>query len=131
MPESRQPVHTVFGGAHLFRAGVAARFRDLALASLDTYAGDAPAFQAAFGIASTDLAERVLIKVREKLGREPVEDYRIDFEDGYGTRDDAEEDAHAVAAAQEVAAAMAAGALPWRIGIRVKSMEERERARCE
>lgn len=131
MPESRQPVHTVFGGAHLFRAGVVERFRDLALASLDTYAGDAAAFQSAFGIASTALAERVLGKVREKLQREPIEDYRIDFEDGYGTRDDAEEDGHAVAAAREVAAAMAAGTLPWRIGIRVKSWEDRERVRCE
>ena len=34
-----------------------------------------------------------------KLAREPVEDFRIDFEDGFGARPDAEEDATAVAAA--------------------------------
>jgi citrate lyase beta subunit len=131
MPESRQPVHTVFGGAHLFRAGVVSRFRELALASLDAYAGDAAGFQAAFGIASNALAGRVREKVLDKLQREPIEDYRIDFEDGYGTREDAEEDGHAVTAAREVAAAMAAGTLPWRVGIRVKSWDENERARCE
>ena len=40
-----------------------------------------------------------LQRVNEKLRREPVEDFRIDFEDGYGNRPDAEEDGHAVAAA--------------------------------
>ncbi len=131
MTESRQPVHTVFGGAHLFRAGVVERFRALAIESLDTYAGDSAEFGNAFGIASPELAERVHARVREKLQREPIEDYRIDFEDGYGTRDDSEEDAHTDAAAREVAAAMAAGALPWRVGIRVKSFGESERARSE
>ena len=38
-----------------------------------------------------------------KLEREPVEDLRIDFEDGYGARPDAEEDGHAVDCAREVA----------------------------
>jgi citrate lyase beta subunit len=127
----RQPVHTVFGGAHLFRAGVVERFRSLALESLETYAGDAGEFAAAFGIASPALAARVHTRVREKLLREPIEDYRIDFEDGYGVREDAEEDGHAEAAAREVAAAMAAGALPWCVGIRVKSWIEDERARSE
>ncbi|MFI5232530.1 MAG: DUF6986 family protein [Gemmatimonadales bacterium] len=131
MTESRQPVHTVFGGAHLFRADVIERFRSLATASLDTYAGDVGEFREAFGIASPELAERVYARVRDKLLREPVEDYRIDFEDGYGTRDDAEEDAHAASAAGQVGAAMAAGSLPWRVGIRVKSFGESERARSE
>jgi citrate lyase beta subunit len=131
MTESRQPVHTVFGGAHLFRAGVVERFRALALESFDSYAADAAGFQAAFGIASSGLAERVHGRVREKLVREPIEDYRIDFEDGYGVRDDAEEDAHAVAAAREVAAGMDVATLPWRVGIRVKSQAADERARCE
>src|SRR5207244_6686400 len=42
------------------------------------------------------LAEAVYARVRDKLTQEPVEDYRIDFEDGYGNRSDAEEDGHAV-----------------------------------
>jgi citrate lyase beta subunit len=131
MTESRQPVHTVFGGAHLFRAGVVERFRALALESLDAHARDAGEFGAAFGIGSRELAERVRARVREKLVREPIEDYRIDFEDGYGVREDVEEDAHAAAAAREVAAGMAAGSLPWRVGIRVKSFSDGERERSE
>ncbi len=131
MTESRQPVHTVFGGGHLFRAGVVERFRTLALESFDTYAGEPSALASAFAIESPELARRVHATVREKIVREPIEDYRIDFEDGYGARDDAEEDGHASAAAHEVAVAFATGTLPWRIGIRVKSFSELERARSE
>ena len=126
----RQPVHTVFGGAQLFRAGVVERFRELAIESLDTYAGDDARFQSAFEIGSPELAARVRAMVLAKLRREPVEDYRIDFEDGYGVRADAEEDGHAVSAANEVADAMQSGVLPWRIGIRVKSLDTAERARA-
>ena len=127
--QSRQPVHTVFGGAHLFRAGVASRFGALALESLDSYATDAGEFGAAFGIDSPAAAERLCARVRAKLREEPVEDYRIDFEDGYGVRADAEEDGHAAAAAHEVAAGIAARSLPWGTGIRVKSFAPGERAR--
>ncbi|MEP6901914.1 MAG: aldolase/citrate lyase family protein, partial [Actinomycetota bacterium] len=42
-------------------------------------------------------------RVIKKLQREPVEDFRIDFEDGYGIRTDAEEDSHAVSASNELA----------------------------
>ena len=66
------------------------------------------------------LAYTVYKRVREKLTREPVEDYRIDFEDGYGNRPDAEEDAHAVAAAKELAAGIRANSLPPFFGVRIK-----------
>ncbi|MFI5246362.1 MAG: DUF6986 family protein, partial [Gemmatimonadales bacterium] len=130
MTESRQPVHTVFGGAHLFRAGVADRFRALALESLDKYAPDAASLGAALGLGPGTPVDLVYARVREKLLREPIEDYRIDFEDGYGVRADPEEDRHAVAAASEVATGIAADVLPWRVGVRVKSFagEERERS---
>ena len=59
----------------------------------------------------------------------PVEDFRIDFEDGYGNRPDDEEDGHAETSAKEVAKAMAAGQLPPFIGIRVKPLTEELRAR--
>lgn len=42
-------------------------------------------------------------RVVEKLRTEPVEDFRIDFEDGYGIRGDDEEDSHAVKASNELA----------------------------
>jgi citrate lyase beta subunit len=121
----RQPVHTVYGGAHLFRAGTAARLGELALAALDAHAPAPADLAAALGpplAADPDLAERVHLRVVEKLGREPVEDLRIDFEDGYGNRPDDEEDGHAAAAAREVAAGAAAGTLPPFVGIRIKPL---------
>ena len=39
-----------------------------------------------------ELAKNVYERVREKLKQEAVEDFRIDFEDGFGHRPDAEED---------------------------------------
>ncbi|HEX8824799.1 MAG TPA: phosphoenolpyruvate kinase, partial [Archangium sp.] len=69
-------------------------------------------------------AETVRARVVARLLREAVEDYRIDFEDGYGHRPDAEEDGHAVAAAEELARGLAGGTLPPFIGIRVKSFTE-------
>src|SRR4029079_15078457 len=61
--------------------------------------------------------------------REPVEDFRIDFEDGYGNRPGAEEDGHAAAAAAEVAEGMINRTLPPFIGIRIKPFTEELRAR--
>lgn len=124
----RQPVHTVYGGAHLFSADTARKLGDLALRALDTYAPDAETFAGAIGIAP-ELATKVYDRVREKLGREPVEDFRIDFEDGYGNRPDAEEDGHAQAAAHQVAAGLAAGTLPPFIGIRIKPLTRELAAR--
>jgi hypothetical protein len=42
-------------------------------------------------------------KTIDKLRREPIEDFRIDFEDGYGFRTDAEEDEHTISASDELA----------------------------
>jgi citrate lyase beta subunit len=67
--------------------------------------------------------------VRAKLAREAVEDFRVDFEDGFGARSDAEEDATAIAAAKEVAAGMSEDILPPFIGIRIKSFGEEWKAR--
>lgn len=121
----RQPVHTVYGGAHLFRAGTAAKLGELALRSLNQHAPDAASFCQALGIESSPrAAEATYTRVLEKLRREPVEDFRVDFEDGYGTRRDEEEDGHAVAAAGEMARAWKAGTLPPYIGIRVKPLSE-------
>jgi len=67
--------------------------------------------------------------VVEKLEREPVEDFRIDFEDGYGNRPDAEEDGHAHSVAREVAQGLAEGTLPPFLGMRVKTLSEELRGR--
>jgi citrate lyase beta subunit len=124
----RQPVHTVYGGAHLFTGGLARKLGEAALQSLAEHAPDPASFARAIGLPET-LAPTVYARVVEKLKREPVEDHRLDFEDGYGNRPDAEEDGHAVTAAVEVAAGMAQGSLPPFIGIRIKPLTEELRAR--
>ena len=124
----RQPVHTMYGGAHLFTATVARKLGEAALESLASYAPDAATFAGAIGVPD-GLAGMVYERVREKLRREPVEDHRLDFEDGYGNRPDAEEDGHAVSAATEVAAGMTQGSLPPFIGIRIKPLNQELSAR--
>jgi citrate lyase beta subunit len=125
---TRQPVHSFYGGAHLFRADTAAKLGALAIEALDQHAPDAATLARVLDI-DPSLAARVYNPVREKLRREPVEDYRIDFEDGYGNRPDAEEDGHAAQAGRHVAEGAIAGSLPPFIGIRIKPLNEELRAR--
>ena len=120
---ARQPVHTVYGGAQLFKKDAAEKLGRGALKSLDDYAPDAKTFARAAGI-PVRVADVVYERVREKLKREPVEDLRIDFEDGYGNRPDDEEDREAERCALEVAAGMAAKSLPPFIGIRIKTFSD-------
>ena len=124
----RQPVHTVYGGAHLFKSDSAQRLGAVARRSLEEFAPDAATFAKAIGVKET-LAATIYQRVIEKLQREPVEDFRIDFEDGYGNRPDAEEDAHAASAAKEVATGRNNNTLPPFIGIRIKPFNEELRAR--
>ena len=114
----RQPVHTVYGGAHLFKSDTAPRLGALALRSFETYAADSATFAQILELPDK-LSDTIYERVRGKLTREPVEDFRIDFEDGYGTRPDAEEDGHAVSAAQEAAKGLEADTLPPFLGIRI------------
>lgn len=125
----RQPVHVVYGGAHLYRADSVPRLGRVAREALGRWAPTPADFVRVFGM-DPALAAVVHPRVVAKLEREPVEDQRIDFEDGYGHRPDAEEDAAAAAAAEAVARGMAEGLLPPFLGIRVKplSAELGERA---
>lgn len=116
----RQPVHTVYGGAHLFGAATARRLGDIARRFMDEYAPDANALAEVVGWTDAEMADVVFDRIREKLKREPVEDFRIDFEDGFGNRPDPEEDETASAAGAATAEGLAAGALPPFIGIRIK-----------
>lgn len=116
----RQPVHTVYGGAHLFKSDTTKKLGETSLRFLQDFGRDPLHFANAIGLPRPQLADRVWSRVLEKLKREPVEDFRIDFEDGYGNRPDAEEDGHAEAAAHEVAKGMSSNTLPPFIGIRIK-----------
>jgi citrate lyase beta subunit len=115
----RQPVHTVYGGAHLFKSDTARKLGEKARQILAEHGVDAFTFGRAIGLEDAH-AETIWQRVNEKLGREPVEDFRVDFEDGYGNRPDEEEDRHAEIVAHEFAAGMRNGTLPPFLGIRIK-----------
>jgi len=156
---SRQPIHTVYGGAQLYKAETTRRLGENALRSLEAHGRDAFGFATGVGFVADGhldpaeqdqlgatfardpeglrgtnpgawLAFTVHGRVRQKLEREAVEDFRIDFEDGFGARPDLEEDEVAVAAARQTARGMSAGLLPPFIGIRVKSMGEEWKLRA-
>ncbi len=127
-PGTRQPVHTVYLPADALTAGTARSWGEQALAALDAHAPDAAALAGVLGLPDT-LAGTVYDRVRAKLRREPVEDLRVDFEDGYGVRPDAEEDAHAARAARLLADAVASGQAPPYLGIRTKCLEAAVRER--
>lgn len=149
----RQPVHTVYGGAHLFKADTAKKIGTLALNSLRDFAPNFVMFARALSLEGADtlpknikdidslvneslkngvtasnfpiwLSWRVYDQVRKKLEREAIEDFRIDYEDGFGIRPDDEEDAIASKGAKEVALGMKQGTLPPFIGIRIKPFNQ-------
>ncbi|MGE4108766.1 MAG: phosphoenolpyruvate kinase [Bacteriovoracia bacterium] len=120
--EERQPVETLYGGAHLFKYDSIEKIGGLALKAFDEYAATPADLDAALGVG--ELAPVIHRRVRDKIQREAVEDFRIDFEDGFGSRPDAEEDATAAFAAQEVARGMREDTLSPYIGIRIKTFSE-------
>ena len=152
--EDRQPIHTVYGGANLFKYNTVGTLGNNALKSLLAYAPNFIAFGKAFQLQGyetfptkpktqkrliqklKDASEeelkhmpaafsyKIYNKVIAKLKTEAIEDFRIDFEDGFGNRSDEEEDETATFAAQEVARGMKECALSPFIGIRIKPFTE-------
>ena len=126
----RQPVHTVYGGANLFKSDSAKTLGIRALEIFETYAPDPVVFGKIFGINDgKDFSSLIYNKVIVKLKTEAIEDFRIDFEDGYGNRSNEEEDETARTVALEVAKGMAANSLPPFIGIRIKPFTEEMKER--
>ncbi len=116
----RQPVHTVYVPADRYDAELTERWGREALDALDQQAA----------LFAELVGDRDLVgRVRAKLAAEPIEDLRIDFEDGYGSRGDDAEDADVRAAATALAASRPAGTAPPFTGIRIKSFEAPTRAR--
>jgi citrate lyase beta subunit len=118
----RQPVHTCYVPADAVTGDVAAEWGAAARTALDEHVHGPWVLSEVLGLPS-DLAETAYEKVLAKLDSEPVEDLRIDFEDGYGRRDDATEDADALRCAELVAGWSSAP--PW-LGIRFKSFDTTE-----
>lgn len=124
---ARQPVHTVYVPGDTYTPVLPADWGRASLEAADEHGG----VEGVAKLVGVDrgLARRIAPLVRDKLQREPVEDLRIDFEDGYGDRGDDVEDADVVRASARVEAAMAGGIAPPYIGIRFKSLEASTRAR--
>jgi citrate lyase beta subunit len=150
----RQPVHTVYGGANLFKADTCVKMGDIALRNLQTYAPNFVVLANVLQLSGFEylprhqsdiealtqklhnmpeaqrklepawLAYTVYNKIIQKLQREAVEDFRIDFEDGFGNRPDEEEDATAGQAAIELANGMKNRTISPFIGIRIKPFTE-------
>lgn len=150
----RQPVHTVYGGANLFTFDMAEKMGKGALAHVEQYADNfcifakalhlegheaLPTAEAEIRALETRLSKldssagksdpawisyTIYNKMVAKLKREPLEDFRIDFEDGFGNRSDEEEDSFAEKAALECARGMKEACLPPFIGIRIKPFTE-------
>ncbi|MGQ7296245.1 DUF6986 family protein [Quadrisphaera sp. KR29] len=126
-----QPVHTVYVAADAGDDATAQEWGRRALGLLARHAPTAAALAAATGLdVDDDDRERLLQLLRTR----PVADLRLDLEDGYGPRGDAEEDAHADAAG--AALARVAGrrlrgqVAPVSAGARVRSFEAGTRRRA-
>jgi len=117
----RQPVHTLYLPADRFHKG-----------SVHELGRDAQRVVLEHGeefLALVDGDDDLLLRVLAKLDSEPVEDLRIDFEDGYGDRGDDEEDTAAEAAGKALATALDEGGAPPFSGIRIRSFERPTRER--
>ena len=125
----RQPVHTAYLPADRFGAGLAGRWGRQAQAALQEWASEPREFAQAMDLPAA-LAADVRPRVLAKLTAEPVEDLRLDFEDGYGDPGDEAEDGDARRAAQTLAEEVAAGAAPPFTGLRCKSLEPATRRRA-
>jgi citrate lyase beta subunit len=150
----RQAVHTVYGGANLFKSDTCIKMGGIALKNLLTYAPDFVTLAKVLqfdGYAVLPTAEdkikeltkeldmmneterknhpawlsyTIYQKIIKKLETEAVEDFRIDFEDGFGNRSNEEEDATAEKAAKELAKGMQQHTISPFTGIRIKPFTE-------
>ena len=116
-----QPVHTVYVPADKLRRTTVGDYRDHALGLLAEHDG---LFREITGA-----DDRVVALVRDKLRRQPIEDLRADFEDGYGVRPDADEDKDVRKVTQVFWHLHAEEDSPGRYGVRFKSLEAPTRRR--
>ncbi len=127
-PGTRQPVHTLYVPADRAAPDLVAETGRAAMAAVDEHGGDPATMAGVTGLPAA-LVEQVWPRVLAKLDREPVEDLRLDLEDGYGHRDDAEEDGHAAGAGALLRALGGRDGSPFVSGVRTKSLERPTRRR--
>ncbi|GAA1637664.1 MULTISPECIES: DUF6986 family protein [Brevibacterium] len=142
----RQPIHTVYVPGHQVTPTLPREWSEQALAAVEAGGGMVQLAERvivasrkemgeSFGAVPPSLhqvareAEQLAEAVTTKLATEPIEDLRIDFEDGFGSQGDAAEDAAVIAAARTAVAGRAEAGAPAFVGIRFKSLEAATRAR--
>ena len=128
-PGTRQPVHTVYLPADIFTPETAQQWGARAAEAVAGLGVGVLAARIAPEGAAPELVDQVARAVERKLASEPIEDLRLDFEDGFGDRGDQEEDEWSVRAARTVAQAVREGTAPPYIGIRFKCFEAPTRDR--
>jgi OHCU decarboxylase len=128
-PGTRQPVHTVYVPADDVTDGTVAAWGQAALAAMEEHAPEAAAMARLVDLRD-DIVEAVWPRVLAKLEREPIEDLRVDLEDGYGVRSDDEEDFDAATAGTLLAGLSGRPGSPVMSGVRIKSLEGPTRARA-
>ena len=115
--------HVMYGGAHLFSENTFSKISQMAADAMKFAAADGRTLKTLVGADWTnEFADELFIRVTRKISVEPLEDYRIDFEDGYGVRPDDEEDLHAKSAASTLVSLSRAGKTPRHVGFRVKPL---------
>ncbi|MCG8416752.1 MAG: phosphoenolpyruvate kinase [Proteobacteria bacterium] len=117
------PVHTLYWGAHRCGPNIVGALGQMARETWSRYAATPETLAEVLGMGA-EMAAQVHARVSAKLEREPIEDLRVDFEDGYGLRSDCEEDAAAVAAGRQIGEELALGNSARRFGIRIKALTE-------
>ncbi|WP_433264103.1 DUF6986 family protein [Actinosynnema sp. CS-041913] len=119
-PEGRQPVHTCYVPADEVTPTTVRDWGAQALAALDRHAPTAADLARILDVPDT-LAAILHARVQAKLAAEPVEDLRIDFEDGYGAKPTEDDDAERTAGI--VRTWLADRTAPLRVGLRMKSFD--------
>lgn len=133
-----KPLHTLYGGAHLFRRDSLSKIQKIMQRYRDTYLKSPESIAILLttiedmepGSIDPELFETLFSLLRNKIETMPIEDYRIDFEDGYGYHSDSDEDATAISSAQEAALAFTGNAIPPFFGFRIKSFSGKDRKRA-
>ena len=126
-----QPIQTLYESAATFSFNSAVLAKETAQALFNDHLSDPNRLVEVFGIDTTNgLHQKVYEKVGLQLDINPVQDLRIDFEDGYGDQPNEQEDQDATRCAKEVAQAVAEDCIFPSIGIRVKGLTEDVKERC-
>ena len=113
-------IHTVYVGAQAFGASTPSRLADDARAFFRGALSDPRRLAALCGLDEA-LARSVVERVAGQLAGSPIDDLRVDFEDGYSGHD---EDADARRVARWASLTHQQGELPAGFGLRIRSMAD-------